>query len=106
MDEATVLLYLRYNPGRLIGRAESLDRRDAYSANGLPAGWRVKPFDAGGRLRRVAIAQNGQAFASAAVLDGMERLGLIEAGRYWQTYQLTDAGRRAADILTGDNIDG
>lgn len=106
MDEAAVLLYLRYNPRRLIGRAESLDHRDAYSVNGLPAGWRVKTFDAGERLCRVAVAQNGQAFASASVLDGMERLGLIEPGRYWQTYQLTDAGRRAADILTGDNIDG
>lgn len=100
MDERSVLLYLRYNPGRLIGRAESLDHKDAYSVNGLPAGWRVKTFDAG---YRVAVAQNGRAFASASVLDGMERLGLIEPGRYWQTYQLTDAGRRAADIITGDD---
>lgn len=51
MDDAAVLLYLRYNPRRLIGRAESLDHRDAYSVNGLPAGWRVKTFDAGGRVK-------------------------------------------------------
>lgn len=104
MDERSVLLYLLYNPGRLIGRAESLDHRDAYSVDGLPAGWRVKTFDAGGHLCRVAMAWDGRAFASASVLDGMERLGLIGPGRYWQTYQLTDAGRRAADILTGDDI--
>ncbi|HBG51941.1 MAG TPA: hypothetical protein DDW89_09065 [Gammaproteobacteria bacterium] len=104
MDEASVLLYLRYNPGRLIARAESLDHRDAHEI--VAAGWRVMMFDAGGRMCRVAIARDGgRAFGSAAVLDDMERRGLIQAGRYWQTYQLTDAGRAAADIITGDNID-
>lgn len=102
MDEHAVLLYLRYNPRCLIHRAERLPRGDLYDLRA--AGWRVKTFDAGDRLCRVAIAQNGQAFASAAVLDGMERLGLIEPGRYWQTYQLTDAGRRAADKIMGHDI--